>query len=153
MKPGKPLARRKELERKTPLATVTPITAAKPKPKASSRPRDPAEGPCKAVVKRRSGGMCEICGRRRGESVHHRRKQSQGGPWTPSNCLHLCGDGRGPDGCHGTITNTREQYYKDGWLVYSWEDWSGKPVKYRGRMVVLDDVGGMTPSLFGQEAA
>ncbi|MEV8610195.1 HNH endonuclease signature motif containing protein [Amycolatopsis sp. NPDC051373] len=118
------------------------------------RKYEPTEEPCKKIVKKRSEGKCEICGIRPGQSVHHRRKQSQGGPWTPSNCLHLCGDGRGPDGCHGMVTNTRTQYYQYGFLVYSGESWINKPVLYRGELVVLDDEGAWTPSLdFGQEAA
>jgi hypothetical protein len=104
-------------------------------------------------VKLRSGGVCEVCDSRRGQSVHHRRKQSQGGPWSASNCLHLCGTGRGPDGCHGRITETDGDYYAKGWLVHSYEDWTAKPVLRRGEWVLLDDEGGLTPSLPFEEAS
>lgn len=64
---------------------------------------------CRGLVAQRSGGLCEgrldgkgvyAC-RGVGESMQHRRKRSQGGLWTPSNILHLCGDGT--IGCHGYI--------------------------------------------------
>lgn len=146
MKRGKPLRRTASLRARTPMKRgIAKLKVV--------RKFDSSEEPCKAVVKRRSGGTCEICGIRPGESVHHRRKQSQQGPWTPSNCLHLCGDGRSPDGCHGMVTNTRSEYYDNGWLVRSWEDWAAKPVLYRGRMVVLDDEGGWFPVVDSRDAA
>lgn len=102
---------------------------------SSKRKYDPAEEPCKEVVKARSGGMCEICGIRPGQSVHHRRKQSQQGPWSPSNTLHLCGmgDGSDPTACHDKVSNTRGEYYAFGWLVADAgqrdkEPWKDKPV-------------------------
>lgn len=99
------------------------------------------------IVKRRSGGDCELripgsC-LGRAETMHHRRKQSQRGPWTPSNLVHTCGDGT--RGCHGLITNTRTEYYESGWLVHSWEDWRGKPVELWSGRRFLDDVGGFEP--------
>lgn len=135
MKPGR------RLERKTPLRNRKPMKRGTVTSLSTKRKYEPTEKPCKDAVKKRSEGMCEICGIRPGQSVHHRRKQSQQGPWTPSNCLHLCGTGRGPDGCHGMVTDTDGEYYENGWLVYSYESWLEKPLLYRGRWVKLDDSG------------
>jgi hypothetical protein len=158
---------RKRLERKTPLRNRKPMKRGTAKlsavtPLSSKRKYDPTEEPCKVVVKKRSGGICEICGIRPGQSVHHRLKQSQQGPWTPGNCMHLCGDGRGPDGCHGMVSNTRAEYYEKGWLVSpgAWlpsspvdPPWLEKPLLYRGRLVLLDEVGGVLESFdFGAAA-
>lgn len=57
-----------------------------------------SEQACRAIIYARSQGRCELCGRP-GESVHHRNKQ--GRVWSPSNTLHLCGDG--VLRCHGWI--------------------------------------------------
>lgn len=63
------------------------------------------ENTCRALVRERSGGMCEarlkdVC-RGPGESMHHRWKRSHGGLWSPANVLHVCGSGT--TGCHGYI--------------------------------------------------
>lgn len=110
------------------------------KPLKAVRKHDPAEKSCRAVVIARSGNWCEICGIRAGESIHHRRKQSKQGPWSPSNCVRLCGDGT--TGCHGRITNTRQEYYDNGWLVRSWDDWTTVPFLHHTLgFVFLDDEG------------
>jgi hypothetical protein len=93
------------------------------------------ETKCRAIVRERSGEICEICAERRADTMHHRRKRSQHGPWTPSNVLHLCGDGT--RGCHGRITDTRTEYYND------------TPVLVAGGLVLLDDDGGITALLGG----
>jgi hypothetical protein len=44
-----------------------------------------------AIVKRRSGGMCEVPGcNRPGKIVDHVRTRTDGGPDTPDNLRHLC---------------------------------------------------------------
>lgn len=66
--------------------------------------------------------MCEVrwpdvC-RGVGESVHHRRKRSQGGTWAVSNLLHVCGDGT--RGCHGYIeANPVAAKRRGQWLFHS----------------------------------
>ena len=57
------------------------------------------------MVAERSMGICEtyipdVC-MGRAMTMHHRRKRGQGGPWSPSNLLAVCGDGT--RGCHGWI--------------------------------------------------
>ena len=73
-------------------------------PKREPRQRKPkkvGESRTRRIVAERSGGVCELCGVRPAESVHHRWKKGQGGPWSPSNCVATCGDGT--RGCHGWI--------------------------------------------------
>lgn len=53
------------------------------------------------AVHERSLLTCEACGRKRAESIHHRRKRSHGGLWAPANLLDVCGSGT--TGCHGRI--------------------------------------------------
>jgi hypothetical protein len=44
---------------------------------------------------------------------HHRLKQSQGGPWEVGNLIAACRP------CHEVISDTRAEYYREGWLVRS----------------------------------
>lgn len=67
----------------------------------TSKPKNSGEMATRKLVAARSGGQCEMCGMARAESVHHRRKRSQGGPWSATNCVAVCGDGL--RGCHGWI--------------------------------------------------
>jgi hypothetical protein len=104
-------------------------------------------GEARKRVRERSGGECElrifnVCFGR-AETMHHRRKQSQGGPWVPSNLIHTCGDGT--RGCHGLITNTRTVYYDNGWIVHSWENWRTAKVLLWNGLRYLDNAGGFEP--------
>lgn len=102
------------------------------------------EKKCRQIVAERAGNKCEICEAPPG-SMHHRRFRSQGGPWTPSNILRLCGDG--VRGCHGKLTNTngrRAEYEAEGWIVPAWKDWQSTPVKTWRGYLLLDDEGGWT---------
>lgn len=51
-------------------------------------------------VEERSGRVCEGCGQRHGENLHHRKYKSRGGADTLANALLLCGFGNA-SGCHG----------------------------------------------------
>lgn len=112
------------------------------------------EAQCRVIVSERSGGFCEarlggegvLACRGMANSMHHRRKRSQGGQWVPSNMLHLCGDG--VTGCHGYIEAnpaTARRYRL--WLFAGMEPastpcritWRG----YRG-WYLLDDEGSLT---------
>jgi len=101
-----------------------------------------SEAHARLAVYRRSRAVCEVCGNRPGQSWHHRKNRSQGGRWTPANGLHVCGDGT--TGCHGWIGANPAESYKNGWLVRSTFDPAAIPVRYRGRLVLLDDDGGVT---------
>ena len=104
------------------------------------------EARCREIVAARSGGRCERCGRYRAESMHHRRKRSHGGPWAPSNVVHLCGDGT--TGCHGWIEHHAAKAEVEGFHVPSWEDEREVPLTvstFPALPVLLDDEGLLIP--------
>ncbi|WP_328856868.1 HNH endonuclease [Williamsia herbipolensis] len=69
------------------------------------------------IVNTRSGGRCERCGQT-GTTIHHRRKRSRAGRWSPDNCVALCGDGA--RGCHGWTETHPDEAVREGWLIPSW---------------------------------
>lgn len=74
--------------------------------------------------------------------MHHRKNRSQGGEWTPSNLLHLCGSGC--TGCHGYIGSNPSESYEQGWMVRRIDDPSKSPVWLFGwGFVILTDTGGI----------
>ncbi|MFI0469270.1 HNH endonuclease [Saccharopolyspora sp. 5N102] len=113
----------------------------------------------RAVVKHRAERhgwpLCERCGVALGANIHHRRPRGAGGSKdpatnTPSNLLLLCGSGT--TGCHGWVESYRIIAYRHGWLLHSWQLALDTPVRIHDRgLVLLDDIGGMTPALsFGE---
>lgn len=101
-----------------------------------------SEAHARSAVYRRSKGVCEACGNWPSNSWHHRKNRSQGGAWTAVNGLHVCGDGM--SGCHGWIGAHPTESYARGWLVRGSFDPAAIPVRYRGRLVLLDDDGDVT---------
>lgn len=97
------------------------------------------EEQCRKNLQERSQGLCERCGRQ-GHTLHHRRKRSAGGPWTPTNCVWLCG--HGTMGCHGWVEHNPNSARDEGFHVRSFEDETDIPVLRRGRWVYLQDDGG-----------
>lgn len=97
------------------------------------------------VVKERSFGLCEVCGKARATEVHHILHRSHGGPDSPENLLHVCGWGN-TSGCHGKA-HTDTHRYGNGWALRSGngpEHQPGaRPVLYRGRWVLLTADGGL----------
>lgn len=88
--------------------------------------------------------LCEICGKVRGNSSHHRRNQSQGGRHILSNLMWLCGDGT--TGCHGWVTENPAMAERNGWTIQGtqvqpWES----PCRRRDESVLLDNEGGWKP--------
>lgn len=77
-----------------------------------------------AVIARRSGYQCQICGVRQGTDFHHRAPRQMGGTTghrattlsSPSNGLLLCRD------CHHRVETNRDEAYNNGWLVHSWNN-------------------------------
>lgn len=97
------------------------------------------EKECRRIVEARSEGLCEVCGKQ-GHSVHHRRKRSAGGPWSPSNCIKACGSG--VTGCHGWIEAHPKDAMDRGLWVSRYADECEVPVLCWYGRVVLDDSGG-----------
>lgn len=91
------------------------------------------------LVKRRSGGVCEIQVSRevchgRALDFSHRVREGQGGPWSASNGLHAC------RGCHAWLDANRAAARAKGWSLRSTDPLDGE-VMYRNRrrVVLLDD--------------
>ncbi|MFD3426057.1 hypothetical protein [Nocardia fluminea] len=96
--------------------------------------------PAVAIVRRRSGTVCEVCGARRANQIHHRRPRGAGGtrrPETnsPSALLDLCNE------CHALIESRREWARDHGYLVRQHLDPATTPVWLWGRWVLLADDG------------
>lgn len=96
-----------------------------------------SEKKTRALVNERSDGLCERCSCP-GHSIHHRLKLSQGGPWSASNCVRLCGDGVRL--CHGWVEHNPDAARAEGFHVRSFEDPKTIPVNsIHGRVLLLDD--------------
>ena len=86
------------------------------------------------MVLERANYRCELCNKSFigvGMSIHHRKPRQMGGTKNPkinnaSNLLAVCGSGT--SGCHGKIESNREEAYKNGHLVHSYEDPAEVPV-------------------------
>lgn len=101
------------------------------------------------LIGERAGWQCERCGAI-GQSVHHRRKRSQGGEWSYHNLVFLCGSGT--TGCHGWVEHNANAAEFEGYHVRPWQDPAKVTVLYRdGTWVLLtadgklDDRTGMAP--------
>ncbi|WP_027944243.1 HNH endonuclease [Amycolatopsis taiwanensis] len=105
----------------------------------------------RAIVHARSGGVCEKCGTRRAEEIHHRCGRQMGGsrePWVnqPPNLLHLCGP------CHREVTDThgRRAFAETcGWLVRRGQTLPADVpvVLWHGLVLLADDGTFRTPAL------
>lgn len=88
----------------------------------------------RAEVQRRSGGMCEGCGRRPKSDRHHRQHGAAGRVDTVDNLLDLCGGpggmpGGNHSGCHG-VAHSGDGYFL-GWSVKGGNDPADIPVYHR----------------------
>lgn len=102
----------------------------------------------RVIVRTRSGGVCEKCGRARAVEMHHRCGRQMGGSRTawinkPSNLLHLCTP------CHGEVTDTqgaRAFAETSGWLVRRGQTLPADvPVVLWHGLRLLDDEGSYQP--------
>jgi hypothetical protein len=111
-----------------------------------------SEATCRLLVAERSYGFCEVriedpgvC-TGMGQSMHHRRKEGQGGPWRPSNIVHACGDGT--RGCHGWIEANPATSAKRGLWLRAGMRPAESPVvlSFRGTrgVYLIDDTGSVT---------
>lgn len=84
--------------------------------------------------------MCEFCGKRRLEEMHHRKFRSQGGKWSPSNIIGLCWQ------CHKKATVQPGWAYRLGLSVSSHVEADQTPVCvwYNELRVLLNDSGTYT---------
>lgn len=96
------------------------------------------EGEARTIVRARSGGVCEKCGRNEAIHWHHRLNRSQGGTWHPSNGLHLCLT------CHLEMDGSDEELFANGWRIHSSDKrpYTKIPVKHwLHGLMLLDDRG------------
>jgi hypothetical protein len=92
------------------------------------------------IVRRRSGGWCEVCDRRRATEWHHRINRSQGGEWRASNGLDTC------SACHLHITTNPHAARQQGWHLYPGEHPAAMRVWLARRgWCLLSDPGDVTP--------
>ncbi|WP_280475457.1 HNH endonuclease [Nocardia asiatica] len=105
----------------------------------TKRPKNPGESATRKLLATRSGGLCERCGIAPAQSVHHRWKRGQGGPWSASNCVALCGDG--VRGCHGFAEHNPNAAEPEGLHLRPWITPADSRFLYRGRWVLLTDDG------------
>lgn len=105
-------------------------------------------------IKQRSGGVCEVCGRRlsadwglRGWlwSIHHRRNRGMGGsskrPHTDCSCNLLVVCGNGTVMCHGWITEHPTTASQRGLTVSKYRDepWRDKVKLHDGWFILRCD--------------
>jgi hypothetical protein len=136
------LKRTGPIKRKTPLKAAQYLT--KRIVKNNRAKVTAAERNARKVVRTRSGGICEICGNAQATNFGHRKNRSQGGQWSASNGLDLCGSGT--TGCHGHATVNPALARSRGWAVLSTDDPAEMPVflASQGWVFLLDD-GSTTP--------
>lgn len=83
----------------------------------------------------------EVCHGARSGPPHHRRPRGRGGSKRsdtnlPANGLSCC------PACHDWIESNRDEAKKHGWLLEQHQSPAEVPVLRRGRLVLLDDIGG-----------
>lgn len=141
LRPGGPLKRRAELKRKAGLAARA-VKARKPA-------MSPEERRARKIMKRRSGGVCEIqvsaavCTTWATDCCH-RIREGQCGPWCPTNVLHGC------RGCHEWTHRNPAASRVKRWALKTFDSLT-LPVEYRGVWVLLGEGGAVVPSKNGAD--
>ncbi|MDG3012172.1 HNH endonuclease [Rhodococcus sp. D2-41] len=111
----------------------------------SRRKTGPSQDQVDALLAR-SGGDCEVIAGPAclltAHQIHHRRARGMGGTKRdstnfPSGLLHVCWV------CHAHIESNRERALRAGWLVSQNDEPAHVPVRWRGRQVLLTDLGGI----------
>lgn len=132
--PGVPLARSAPLARTSPLRTHAEFRAAY-RPVVTVEERTARD-----VVRARSAGLCEGCGRAPATDYAHRVGRAQGGPWCPANALALCRL------CHAWSHDQPVMARSVGWLLRSTDDPLTFPVLLPRGLVLLGTDGVYLPA-------
>ena len=114
-------------------------------PMVRTRPRPAVDTSTRAALAGRSGGWCEAqlpgCAGRAIDAAHRRAEQAGGRPREDnsglSNVLHQCRL------CHIWCHQNPAKATTLGLALEQWQDPTHEPVQYRGRRVLLDDLGGI----------
>lgn len=85
------------------------------------------EREARRLVRERSEGTCEGCGRAPATDYAHRVGRAQGGPWCPTNALHLCRP------CHSWSHAWPVEARSVGWLLRSHDNPQTFPALLHGR--------------------
>lgn len=111
----------------------------------------PTEAVGRELVKKRAAGLCEGCGLVDGQSWSHRIPKGNGGTWSASNGLWLCGTGT--TGCHGWLEGDRRAGKALGWALTRRQNPANAPalIWHRSARIwaLLDDLGHLTPTNTG----
>jgi hypothetical protein len=96
----------------------------------------------RTTIRQRADNYCEICGRKPGVEVHHRRSRNMGStkrPETnePANGLLTCREDHRLIEANPTLAEVM------GWVVPQHADPASEMVIYRGRAVLLDNLGNL----------
>lgn len=112
-----------------------------PAPKAKRPTVSPEEKRARQLVRARSNGACEGCDQARATDWSHRIGAGVGGPWCPSNGMHMCWT------CHDSI-GARPGAARDerGWRLKSTDRPAEMPALHAVHgWVLLDADGDLTP--------
>lgn len=126
-----------------PRYTPLPRTPMRPVPTARLTESRRAYALARAVVRLRSGGICEICQYARAVETQHRVRRGQGGSsrnpeiHRVSSLLGLCRP------CHHDADNHTDRFDL-GWSVHRGAATTTVPVLLGGQFWLLDDEGGRT---------
>lgn len=141
-----PLTRRTPLTSSSPMARAAALTRGvqmrrRARIRADRKPVTAAETAARRIVAERSHGLCEGCGRAKATDWSHRKAEGQGGPWCPSNGMHLC------RGCHSWAHANPAAARSVGWHVLSGHNYQTTPalISRRG-WVLLSPAGDITPT-------
>lgn len=134
---GSSLSSNSQLQQNSPLKSRSPI-------KNKPRQKTEEELTARRIVKQRSNGVCEICGRREATDMAHRVGAGVGGGWRVVNLLHACRQ------CHSTNHNKPQNAYDHGWHLRSYQTPEEEPTLLTHgnvkRWWLLDDTGKLHPS-------
>lgn len=114
-----PLTRSTPLKRSGPIQPKWPPQGSREK-RAKRLSRSKMPSTVQDAVRRRSRGVCELCGSAPAAHLHHRRLRSQGGQNTYENLADLCHacHNSSDDAVHANVDWAR----RHGWIVPSWAD-------------------------------
>lgn len=102
-------------------------TPGKP-PALARKPRrdDPIGRETREALRRRSGGLCELCGKKQATDAHHRQNR-RGQNHTLTNLLHLCRT------CHQRVGQHVRYALDQGFAVSQYDEPALREVLYRMR--------------------
>lgn len=126
MSPGSSVLRRGALLRQSEMSRTAAAASRKPLV-AKRQPVTAEERQARKLVRGRSEGTCEVCGRAPATNFQHRQGKAHQGAWSAENGLDVCGMGN-VSGCHGAIHQNPAIAYERGWSVRSTSDPATTPV-------------------------